>query len=134
MTHREFVRKSLAVPFVEKGRDFTGWDCYGLVFAYFHHVRGIDLPPYLGYGSTIEYKQLHSLIEAGKPFWEPVACPQQGDVALFNLSGRPTHLALVIDNRNALHAEARVGTFIEPMHGLVWGKRLNGIFRYANES
>lgn len=133
MVHKDFVRKSLAVPFVEKGRDFNGWDCWGLVHCYFKEVKGVALPAYLDYDSTTEYQQLESLINQAKPAWVAVAEPEQGDVALFNLSGHPTHVALVIDKRNALHAESRPGTFMEPMNGAMWAKRLEGIYRYDSE-
>ncbi len=130
MSHKDFVRKSLAVPFVEKGRDFEGWDCWGLVYCYFKYVRMTILPEYLDYSSTTEYRQLKMLINQAKPAWTQVDEPEQGDVAIFNLSGHPTHVALVIDKRNALHAEMKVGTFMEPIKGVMWGKRLEGIYRY----
>ena len=130
MKHKEFVRRSLQVPFVEKGRDFEGWDCWGLVYCYFKQVKRILLPEYLDYSSTTEYRQLKRLINQAKPAWIVVDEPEQGDVAIFNLSGYPTHVALVMDKRNALHAESKVGTFMEPIKGAVWGKRLEGIYRY----
>lgn len=130
MEHNDFIRKSLAVPFVEKGRGFDGWDCWGLVYCYFKHVKMIQLPEYLDYNSTTEYKQLKVLIDNARPSWIAVDKPQQGDIAVFNLSGEPTHIAIIIDNRNMLHAEAKVGTFLEQYTGAVWGKRIEGIYRY----
>jgi len=130
MNHNEFVKKALLVPFVEKGRDFEGWDCWGLVYLHYKLVQRVVLPEYLDYSSTREYRQLRALISQAKPSWAQVDEPDQGDVAVFNLSGSPTHVALVIDKRNALHAEYKVGTFMEPIKGVVWGKRLEGIYRY----
>lgn len=130
----EFVRRALPVPFVEKGRDFSGWDCYGLVHCAYREIYGVELPAYLEYDSTREYEQLRSLIATAKPLWTPVKDCQVGDVALFTISGQPIHVALVVDRRNALHAESKLGTFLEPIRGVVWGKRLEGIYRYAGLS
>lgn len=133
MTSKEFIRKSLAVPFADKGRDFKAWDCWGLVFCYYKTVMGIILPEYLDYDNTSSYDQLHALITNGKTLWTPVQKPELGDVALFNLSGEPTHTALMINHRNMLHAERKIGTVIEQVNGLMWGTRLEGIYRYGKD-
>jgi len=134
MTLKEFIRKAIAVPFKEKGRSMNAWDCYGLLYTAYREVYGIELPQYLEYDSTIEYKQLNKLITSAMPLWTPVKDLKPMDVALFSISGIPTHVGLVIDKRNMLHAEHKLGTFIEPMFGTIWGKRFVGAFRYARLS
>lgn len=130
MTLNEFVRWSLMTPFVDKGRDYSGWDCWGLVFCAYRDVYGIVLPKYLDYDSSVEYDQLKVLISAGKRAWIPVKIPQAGDVAVFNISGMPCHTALVIDGKSALHAEKKIGTFIEPLSSPVWARRIEGFYRH----
>lgn len=130
MTLNEFVRKALTVPFLEKGRDYSGWDCWGLVYCAYWDIKDLALPAYLDYGSTREYEKLHALVESAKCFWEPAVIPAPMDVALFRISKYQTHVALMVDKRNALHAEQKIGTFIEPVDAAIWRKRLEGIYRY----
>lgn len=129
MTIEEFIERAIRVPFKDKGRDWSGWDCYGSVYCAFREVKGIILPEYLDYLSTREYAQLKTLIDSVRPTWEEVTNPQVMDVAVFTLSQSPCHVALMIDARNALHAEKKLGTFIEPIDSAVWKKRLEGIYR-----
>lgn len=130
MDFDEFINKALTVPFLEKGRSFEGWDCYGLIYMAYKEIYGINLPEYLDYNSTNEYEQLKNLINASKPLWEEVNRPQSGDVAVFNLSGSPCHVALIVDKYTALHCESKIGTFIESLKAPMWKKRLDGIYRH----
>lgn len=132
MTMDEFVNLALPVPFIEKGRDYNGWDCWGLAFCFYRDVLKIDLPEYLNYSSTRQYAELNSLINSARHLWDEVFKPLPGDLALFNLSGLPCHVGVVVDRKSVLHTEERVGTFVEPFNGVVWGKRLEGFFRCRN--
>ena len=137
MTLEEFIRKALTVPFKEHGRSYEGWDCYGLVYCAYRDVYGIELPEYSDYDSTKEYEQLHSLINQARPLWESIVnrlSSKQGDVVVFTISRVPVHVGLVINKKAALHCEEKLGTFIEPINGSVWGKRVEGIYRYVGIS
>lgn len=129
MTLTEFIQRALLVPFRDKGRDWDGWDCWGSVYCAQREVYGVKLPEYLDYDSTREHEQIRSLIDSAKPAFDYVRTPIAGDIALFTLSGSSLHVALVVDRMNALHAEARLGTFIEPLNSIIWKKRLEGFYR-----
>lgn len=131
MTVSEFIMKALRVPFKDKGRSYEAWDCYGLMYCFFRDVHGIDLPGYLNYSSTKEYEQLKSLIDEARPAWDEVNNPEIGDVALFNISGYPCHIGILVGKNKVIHTEERLGTFIEPLRGVIWGKRLSGIYRLS---
>ena len=53
------------------------------------------------------------------------------DLALFLIAGRPVHIGLLIDRRRVLHAEKKIGVFIERIDSTMWAKRLEGVYRYA---
>ena len=129
MTIDEFVKKALLVPFKEKGRDYESWDCYGLVHCGMRDVFGVELPEYLNYSTTRDYKALKTMIDEAKPLWKEVDKPQAGDVALYHLPGKICHVAFVVDKKRALHAEEKIGTFIEKIKSVVWGRKLEGIYR-----
>lgn len=131
---RKFVREAIAVPFVKKGRDMSGWDCWGEVRCGYKQVLDIDLPDWQDYDSLTAYKHLNDLITGRQKGWIPVERPQLMDVALFNIGSMATHVALIISKREALHTEQRLGTFIERLDSPVWARRLNGIFRHPQAS
>ena len=134
MTMNDFILKVMGVPFVEKGRDYSGLDCYGLVRLSYHEIFGVDLPDYRDqYEDTGNSRDsrlaLSELIAMKKRKWEPVAKYQPMDVALFNLGGMPIHVGIMIDKKNFLHCEKKIGTVIESISSLAWNRRLNGVFR-----
>jgi len=132
MTLNEFILKALCVPFREKGRDYDGWDCYGMLFCAFRDVYGTVLPEYTDHSYKSEYDDLKRLIDKEKAVWEEVKDPQPGDLALFCMKSRHPHVALVISKRQALHAEGNIGTFIENLNSAVWARRLEGFYRIKN--
>ena len=62
VTIDEFIVKAIKVPFVDKGREYSGWDCWGSVCCFYRDVKGVILPQYLDYDSSTEYRQLQELI------------------------------------------------------------------------
>jgi len=136
MELKDFIRTALAVPFAPKGRDYEAWDCWGLVYCAFRDVLGIHLPSYLDEyerpGDTGESRRkLEALIVREAYDWKPVSLPKEMDLALFKIAGNRSHIGLMVDRANCLHTEAKIGTIIEPINGLVWAKRLEGVYRYV---
>ncbi|NIU01077.1 MAG: hypothetical protein GWN01_09175 [Nitrosopumilaceae archaeon] len=134
MTLRDFVTTVLDTPFVEQGRSFDGLDCWGLVYLAYKHILNIELPTYI---NDYEIKDVRGTDRLGclirnrmQNSWYLISTPKPMDVALFRIVGRPVHVALLIDKRRALHAESKVGTFIEHLNSPMWSKRLDGIYRY----
>ena len=46
MDINEFCRKSVGVPFLQHGRDWYAWDCWGLICVAYKELFGIILPAY----------------------------------------------------------------------------------------
>jgi len=134
-TLAEFVTRALRVPFLELGRDYDGWDCWGLVYVGQRDVFGLDLPRYDdGYGPDDARRgspALRDLIAANMDGWVLVQDPRPGDVVLLRIAGRPVHVGLVVDARRFLHVEEGVGTFVERMDGAMWARRTEGVYRHV---
>ena len=45
---KKFVAMAYGVPFIDGGRDLSGWDCAGLVINAFRYCLGIELPDLAG--------------------------------------------------------------------------------------
>lgn len=136
MDFKDFVRKALAVPFLTKGRSYDGWDCWGLVFCCYRDVRGIQLPSYADdyerSGDTHQARQeLQQLIDRESPAWRQIVHAQQFDLAVFKIADIRSHIGVMVDRVNCLHAEFKIGTVIEPVNSLMWEKRIEGIYQYV---
>jgi len=49
MTPEEFCNSANGKPWVNRGEDFTGMDCWGLVLLSFREIDGVELPSVAGY-------------------------------------------------------------------------------------
>ena len=136
MNITEFARLAIDVPFLERGRGWRGWDCWGLIQAGHREILGVSLPSYAeGYRDTghsaESRRRLAALLERNKGAWRRVLRPRACDVVLLNIAGRPIHVGLAIDAGLMLHAEARIDTVIERLASPMWARRIEGFYRYA---
>jgi len=133
----EFIDRALAVPFLEKGRSWSGWDCWGVVYMAYNEVLDIELPQYTGeYSSSIRRDELRNLIERRKDAeWSNVDDPIAMDFVLLKMLGRDCHIGLMIDAKNFLHVEAKCMTHIESVNDIAWRgagyDKVEGFYRHA---
>jgi len=129
-TVEHFVLKALTVPFEDRGRGWTGWDCWGLVRTAYRDILGVDLPSYATqYENTVDLFQLKTVIDRHRDGWQKVDKPKSMDVALLTYGGRPVHVGLMIGSDYFLNAEKRVGTYLDRLSSVEWKKRVEGVYR-----
>ncbi len=134
MTLNEFINKALCVKFKDKGRDYSGYDCFGLGYLAYRDILGIELPrfvdDYVNAGDTKASRRvIHDIILAQKQNWDKVNNPQPLDVALFRFGDTQTHLGLMIDKNRFIHCEKKINTVIERIDSMKWQRRIEGIYR-----
>lgn len=132
----DFTSRAIAVPFVDKGRSWAGWDCWGAIVLFHQEVLGIRLPSYTedysDAGSSVRSREnLRHLITRHLPKWTSVRHTRPGDVVLLNIAGRPIHVGLALGDGRMLHTERKVGTIIERLSSPMWARRIEGVYRYA---
>lgn len=132
----EFTRRAIGVPFVDRGHDYSGWDCWNLLCLFHREVLGISIPSYAeGYsdaGHSAESRRvLTDLFQKGMASWRRVESPEPGDVVLLNIGGRPLHVGLAIGGGLMLHTERQINTVIERLASPMWARRIEGFYRYA---
>jgi cell wall-associated NlpC family hydrolase len=123
----------VGVPYLDKGRSPSGWDCYGLYCYVMREVHGVTVPSHSDSYSTAELDQsVAAAFDAGRHGWRSVAPgdEQEGDGVVFNLAGRPLHCGLVIEPGTMLHALKGRDTVIERYRTLAWQKRIEGFYRW----
>lgn len=134
MTPDEFAAAAVRVPFVDLGRDWNGWDCWGLVHCAYRECLRVDLPSFAGgyanAGNTVESReQLLRLSDAERHRWRPAGAPEPLDVVLMIVTGRPIHVGLFLGGGRFIHAERKLGTMIERMASPMWSRRIEGVYR-----
>ena len=140
MTWTDFIFKACQVPFVEKGRSWEGWDCWGLVYVAYRDVLGIIIPDYLDrYDHTHEVTRLSKVVEQEKQIvWKRVEHKDwaRGDVMTIRRRNLCVHAGLIVADGQVMHAEQDMGTIIEPMPMLdIEGAyRIEGASPWATES
>ena len=112
---RDFVAVAIRVPFVEKGRTYEGWDCWGLIRCAYKDVYNVNLPSYVGeYENTSEQRLLANIIAKQKAgdAWRQIGI-KPGCIAVIYNMGQPTHMGLVISNYDIIHTQENIGTVIQ---------------------
>ncbi len=136
MTLEEFTARAIRVPFMDKGRDWDAWDCYGMLCVFYREVLGVVLPSYVDdYQDAGECpesrKGLRDLMAANMGAWHRVDEPEPGDGVLLLIGGRPIHVGLALGGGLMLHTEKRINTVIERLDSPMWAKRVEGFYRYG---
>ena len=110
----DFAARAISVPFVEHGRSYDGWDCWGIVCVGYRDVLGIKVPDYGEYYETTNaFRALRAAFNARRDAeWQ--SCNRRlGAVAVILRKNLPIHAGLVIGKRDILHCEQTVGTVID---------------------
>ena len=130
MTLDDFMARALDVPFQIGGRDYAGWDCWGLVYCAYRDVLSITIPVLdQDYNHDISYSELMALVDKQRPTWQAIERPEPGDVSLYRVGRYHSHVALVMPRGRMLHCEQGAGSICERLDNLVWRGRHVGYFR-----
>ncbi len=131
-----FTDRALSVPFLEKGRDYEGWDCWGLIYVAYRDLYNIELPIYTGeYNSTRRREELQRLIAMHKAGdWELRTPHEPGDVVLLQMLGRNCHIGLMLPDMYMLHVQEGAAS-VERIDRPPWRdkeyNKVEGIYRHV---
>lgn len=118
MTLNGWCRKAIGVPFVQHGRDFDGWDCWGLIVCAYRDVAGVVVPDY-AYDSVSNYRRLAGLFtDRETSHWRRLTAPEPMAVACIYRRGRVIHAGLVVPGRRIVHVERGVETCAESVSNM----------------
>jgi cell wall-associated NlpC family hydrolase len=123
----------IGIPWVDMGRTFDGWDCYGLVYCVSRHDLGLIVPSYvLGYTSSMHDESVCEALRFYSQEWANVTGEQRevGDVLVFNLGGIPVHCGLVVEPGLMLHCLKGRETVLEQYSTAAWRSRIEGVYRW----
>lgn len=124
------INKYIGIPYKQKGYDFDGVDCYGLVWLFLKEEFDILLPRYHDIDIYKDVEETVNTIGKEMPlfFGSLTNTPKYGDIALFNFRGQPIHFGIYIERNKILHVLKGTDSTYEPFdRGRLKGK-LEGIY------
>ena len=124
------------LPFVERGRDHAGVDCYGLHYLIMNEQLNIAVPSYAeGYATTKDKDEIAAIINRERlSTWQPVKPEdvQEGDLVILRIIGRPWHCGTMLSKTKFLHIEEGANVCREDITSTRWARRVEGFFRWSN--
>ena len=124
------INDYIGLPYKEMGRKINSCDCYGLLRILYRDLKGIHLEAYENVKAD---RALHNdMIIAGQKDWQEIEKPGFGDVVCFKIMGLVSHVGMMIDQTNFIHAWNGTDSCIENINSIQWRHRVDGFFRYIN--
>lgn len=139
---RDFIARARLVPFVDRGSDFAGCDCYGLVRLLYAEVKGVLLPDLGGIAQGADLSpRAAEVAEACAGTWVEVPRPQAKalDVVLMrgivahegHKASRPVHVGCMVNPGALIHIEEGVGVSLVELNHFRIRRRVDGFYRYS---
>jgi hypothetical protein len=123
--------KYIGIPFLDKGRDINGIDCWGLVRLVYKQEYHIDLPNFSTNYEADDTEQMRDLLAQYKEGWEKIDAPTEGCIVLFNILGVESHMGIAVSSTHFLHARDRYDSAIESFESVAWRNRITGFYKYS---
>ena len=124
----------VGIPFLAKGREKTGVDCWGLAILVYSEQFNITLPSFSDNYDFEDTDRIAELTAQYKEAWEETTEPKPGSIVLFKVLGQVSHVGIYVGNNKFLHCRENHSSAIESLDSISWNKRLAGFFNYAEKS
>ena len=122
----------IGLPFLSKGRDRNGVDCWGLLRLVYQEELGIYHPSY-----TENYEVAAISDEVTEAFnlgldssWQKVDKVREFDAVMLTISGKPFHCGVITTKGYMLHIIKGSNAVVESYMNRHWNRRIDGIYRY----
>lgn len=125
----EAVRDLLGTPFVNGGRDKSGFDCWGLVKFVYSNLYGLIVPDY-----KIDCRNA-SLIntniqEETSLKWEKLEPPEPPCIVIMRFNSPiSNHIGVYIGEGHFLHTASKIGVNVDSIHQSYWKRHIDGFYR-----
>lgn len=123
----------IGIPYLEKGRDASGVDCWGLVRLIYKNELQIDLPSFSAEYTQTDTARIEELIAQYKEGWQETLEPIIGSIVLFRVFGNESHVGVVVSSTHFIHVRENQDSVIESLDSTSWARRRVGYFNYSEK-
>jgi cell wall-associated NlpC family hydrolase len=122
----------IGLPYKAKGRDSSGYDCWGLVMEVFYRISGVRLPDYnLDYDKP-EIAHNRMEIESVNPKWIKLQSPELNCLVLMKQHPVFTqHVGVYIGEGKFIHASLSKGVTVDRLIDPIYKNGIKGFYKYA---
>jgi len=126
------LERFIGIPYVPHGREYTGADCWGILFLYYRDVLGTPVPAYSAEMDAREFR--HQAIAPlmaveREKLWQQVDTPQPGDGVLMRAGRHDSHVGVFLGQGRMLHSEGPDPSVIDRIGDMRWRNRISGFYR-----
>ena len=104
--------KYIGIPFVDRGRNLGGLDCWGLVREVYARERGILLPSWTEHNG---FDSLKNMFATEIHRFRKLDAPEPFAIAIISTSITYLHVGVMVDTVNMLHSLAGRDSCLEPV-------------------
>lgn len=125
----------VGIPYVDKGRDYSGADCWGLKWIVYRDVLGIELPSYSeSYVTGADRVAMARLITGELDEWIEVSAGDERpfDGVLMREGAFLRHIGVVTTPGRLLHVQPGMTSCIERYRAGLLANRVVGFYRYRD--
>ena len=125
-----WAERYIGLPFVDKGRDLNGVDCWGLVRIVLLERAGLSLPTYGEISSNELLRVAHTITDsAAADPWRKVEVSRELDVVV--MKQKSFHVGVMVSASNVLHIEHATDSVAPPLEHVKRAFRIVGFYRHA---
>lgn len=125
----------VGIPYIDKGRDYTGADCWGLKRLVYRDMLGIELPAYSDrYVTAADRAAIARFIAGELDEWVEISPGQERtfDSVLMREGQFPRHVGMVTAPGQLLHVQPGMTSCIERYRSGLIANRVVGFYRYRD--
>jgi cell wall-associated NlpC family hydrolase len=122
----------VGIPYKDKGRDYDGSDCWGLLYLVYRDLLGIEIPTYSeAYKNGSDYEEVARLIESRKRTWKRVEDkPKKYDGILIRYGRYNSHVGVFISRNSFIHVQEGGFSVVDDLKSHRWRDRVVGFYRH----
>jgi cell wall-associated NlpC family hydrolase len=126
------IRDLIGIPFVDRGRDRKGLDCWGLAMAamreYGKNVPDFDV-------SCFDTDAIGKTYERERWAWQAIDAPQEGDLAVMCLDpssqGIVQHVGVYVGNSRMIHTMKKRNSHLVRIDDPYWNRKIRNWHRWV---
>ena len=120
------------IPFLDRGRDHNGTDCWGCTMMAHKILTNKELPDFnVG---ALDTNRVFAIINHQEEFgnWTQVGGPSKGIIVVIKNHPRlVNHTGICLDGERFIHCIKKAGTVIERFDHPLWKNRIHGYYKYS---